>query len=448
VRSQVRRRLAALSVVAVSVVGLGLTPSPVAAAECPDQLPSCVVVSVVRTVSGQTTTTIQYTVAPDDLQAMTDDAVNGRRYALRKNPASKGGTIDDRPIAQGQRVPVNQLLSSLDPALLGTTTYLETPNATGVPSVLSPAELADPAAPLDADGDGQPDAYPFHDQLQPVVFLTGSGRLGFLRPLRDIDEDVNAADYFQVTGRLDLTVHTTGRLLAPSVVSSNGTDLDIKGETTFSVSYADQPRSRVRSTLWDFGDGSVKGTKREAPVKSYTDRGTYPVSVSVRLNDGSYGRSAPVEVKVAKPPKAPSSGTGGGDGLGGSGGSGGSTGPSLPPPFDPFEGDVDPPDAIEEPPVEEDLPETEPEPAPVDDGLVPVEGYVLAGAEAVPGGTPETIPGTQSSTAPAPATQESMRRRVATWVVASLVAVLLLAMGAASETRWFRHRLRHLRRRA
>lgn len=435
-----RRRRAALIALALGAASLGLAPSPVAAAECPQQLPSCIVVSVVSTSGGQTTVLTEYTVAPADLQPLTDEALNAKPYALRKNPASKGGTIDTRPIAQGQRVTVNKLLKTLDPNLPGTATYLETPNAAGVPAVLSPADLADPDAPDDADGDGQPDtSYPFADRLAPVVFVTPSGRLGYIRPLRDADEDTNASDYFQVTGRLDLTVHTTGSLLAPTVTSSNGTELDIDGRTTFSVTFAEKPRTRVISTTWDFGDGSVKGTKREKPSKSYTKRGTYAVAVAVRTSDGSYGRSAPVEVKVAKPPKAPTSGAGGGDGIGGGGG--------LPAPYDPFDGGLDDLEDVPEDLPSEDVPEDVP-PAPVDDGLEPVEGYVLAGAELVPGGTPESIPGTQSSTTPAPATQASTRQRIATWTVAALAVLLLVGVGAASESRWIRHRLRHLRRAA
>nr|WP_244633476.1 PKD domain-containing protein [Aeromicrobium sp. CFBP 8757] len=260
--------------------------------------------------------------------------------------------------------------------------------------------------------------------------------------MRNDGDDTNASDYFFSAGRLDLTVHTTGTLLSPTVVSSGGTELDLDAPTTFSVSLPESTAD-VLTTRWDFGDGSTKGTKRDQPTKTYAKRGTYPVSVAVRTSDGSYGRSAPLEVKIANPPKAPSSGTGGGSDLGGGGGYTGGGG--LPAPFDPFEGDVDQPAPSDElPDVEEDPAPT----APVDDGLEPVEGYVLAGAETVPGGTPETIPGTQASTAPAPATQASTRQRIATWAVAAAAVLLLVGLGAASETRWLRHRLRHLRRAA
>jgi hypothetical protein len=430
-----RRRRRALIALALAATALGLTPSSLSAAgqPCPDGLASCVVVTYVQTSGGTTTPVGEPLVySPDDLrQRSADDPSNAGTYNLRKNPKSKGGEIDERPVAVGKRVSINRLLTVGDPDRAARATYLETPNAAGIPAVLSSADLADPSTP----------DYPFIDQLAPAVFVTDSGKLGYVRPLRDADEDTNASDYVQVTGRLDLTVHTTGTLLAPTVVSSGGTDLDLDTPTTFSVTFADKPRTRVLTTRWDFGDGSTKGTKRDEPTKSFAERGTYPVSVAVRTSDGSYGRSAPLEVKVAKPPKAPTSGTGGGGGLGGGGGY---SGGGLPAPFDPFEGDVDQPGSLDDLPDVEEPPPSEP----VDDGLVPVEGYVLAGAEIVPGGTPETIPGTQDSTAPAPATQASTRQRIATWAVAAAAVLLLVGMGAASETRWLRHRLRHFRRAA
>ncbi|MET0930402.1 MAG: PKD domain-containing protein [Aeromicrobium sp.] len=426
----------------LATAGLGLSSSPVNAAECPAESP-CVVVSYVSTVDGTTAILGTRVFGPTDLQTLSDQrpALNARKYILRKNPGSKGGKIQQRPIAQGKRVGISALLADPQFKDLATPTYVETPNAAGIPAVLAPADLVDPdAAPV--EGQPEPAAYPFFEELQPAVFLTASGKLGYVRPLRDLDEDTNAADYFQVASRLDITVHTTGGLLAPTVVSSAGAALERGAKTTYSVSYPEEPRSGVTSVAWDFGDGSVKNTKRPAPSKSYAKKGTYRVAVSVRLNDGSYGRSPALEVKVANPPKAPSSGTGGGTDFGGSGGTSGGT---IPPPYEPtFPDDVSPPSEIEEPPVQED----DLEQIPVDDGLEPVEGYVLAGAEIVPGGTPETIPGTEDAAAPAPATQEALRTRIATWIVVALAGALLVGVGAASETRWFRTRLRHLRRRA
>jgi PKD repeat protein len=448
-----RRRAAALLSVVLAAGGLTLGSSPVSAADCPPPLTTCVVVKIVQTVDGQQTTIESKVLGPAELRTLSDDALSSRTYLLRKNPKSKGGKTTE--IGQSRRVGINALLDQLSSDQVAKATFVETPSPAGVPSVLTPGDLADPdgSAPSPASPTAPspspsptPDAsYPFVDKLQPAVFLTSSGKLGYVRPLRDLDEDTNASDYFQVAGRLDLTVHTTGQLLAPTVTSSSGTELDRDARTTFSVSFADKPRTRIVRTAWDFGDGTVKQTRRTELSKSYPKKGTYPVAVSVRANDGSYGRSAAVEIKVANPPKAPSSGgTGGGTGGGDFGGGGGVT---SPPAYDPFPDDFVPPDDSEEPPVEEEPPPA-PQEAPVDDGLVPVEGYVLAGAEIAPGGTAETIPGTESSATPTPATQQSTRARVATWAVAVLAVALLVGLGAASETRWFRHRLRHLRRRA
>jgi hypothetical protein len=451
-----RRRAAAVLAVVLAAGGLTLGSSPVSAAECPAPLSTCVVVKVVRTIDGKMLPIGDPLVlGPAELQTLSDENpdLNLRRYDLRKNPKSTGGKITP-DIARGKRVSISTLLAKLtNEQQAAKATFVETPNTAGVPSVLAPGDLVDPdgtpstATPTSPSPSPSPTpgagAYPFLDKLEPAVFLTPGGQLGYVRPLRDADEDTNGADYFQVAGRLDVTVHTTGSLISPTVTSSAGSTLDRGAPTTFSATFPDKLGSRVASTTWDFGDGSIKNTKRATPSKSYAKKGTYPVAVSVRLNDGSYGRSAAVEIKVANPPKAPSSGTGGGTGLGGPGGSGSGSGTTFPP-YEPPADDYLPPSDTEEPPVEE----PEQPPAPVDDGLEPVEGFVLAGAEIVPGGTPETIPGTQNSATPAPATQQSMRSRIATWVVAIFAVALLVGMGAASETRWFRHRLRHLRRRA
>jgi hypothetical protein len=54
VKSSARRRAGAFIALTLTA-GIGLMSSPSAAAECPDQLPSCIVVSVVKTVDGGTT---------------------------------------------------------------------------------------------------------------------------------------------------------------------------------------------------------------------------------------------------------------------------------------------------------------------------------------------------------------------------------------------------------
>ncbi|WP_217361304.1 PKD domain-containing protein [Aeromicrobium stalagmiti] len=428
-RSTTRRRTALLASLAFAATSLGLTSSPVEAAECTEG-PSCVIVNVVRTVDGDTTTLYSEEVSTAEI-AEWSDFDESRQYYKRRNVT---GTVSEGPrVGKNTGISLYELLervNALHPDKAKAATFSETPNARKIPSVLSDADLVDPADP------GK-DGYPFDDSLAPAVYVSGS-RIGYVRPLRDADKDVNITDIFKVSGALELTFHTTGKLLEP-VVSVGSTSVDTKAKSAFSITYAKKPGTRIIKTRWDFGDGSTKGTKRDEPTKTYAKKGTYPVSVTVYGANGSYGRSAPVEMKVDNPPKAPSSGTGGGTGTGGLGSTGGYV-----PPYDP--GTIDPPS--DDPPAE-DVPDDEPtDDIPVDDGLEEVEGYVLAGAEIVPGGTPEAIPGTQDSSQPAPATQEALRKRIATWIVAALAIALLVGAGAASETRWFRTRLHHLRRRA
>lgn len=436
-----RRRGTLVAALAVAGAGLGLAPAPAQAADtCPSGTSACVIVKVVRTVDDETTTLYSTTVTPDLLEEWSD-FTETRQYYKRRN--------DDGDVSKGPQIKAKRGISL--PALLAkvnglpenqdkakAATFSETPNASKIPAVLSDAELVDPANPGEDD-------YPFDDSLPPAVYLAGPEddlEIGYVRPLRDADQDVNITDIFKRSGPMVLTFHTTGRLLEPSV-SVSGTSVDTKAKSAFSVTFAKKPGTRIVRTRWDFGDGSTKGTKREKPTKTYAKKGTYPVSVTVYGANGSYGRSAAVEMKVDNPPKAPSSGTGGGTGTGGSGGVTG--GGSYIPPYDPPTAPIDPP--ADDP--SDDLPQDDPtEDVPLDDGLEEVEGYVLAGAEIAPGGVLESIPGTTDSTTPAPATQQSLGRRVATWVVVVLAAAALLGAGAASETRWFRNRLRLFRRRA
>ncbi|AWB91393.1 PKD domain-containing protein [Aeromicrobium chenweiae] len=440
-----RRHAALLAGLALAATSLGLAPASVSAAQCPDGSSACVVVKVVKTVNGKQTVLHAKTVGIDEFAGLSDFKDPAPvQYFKRRN---LDGKVSNGPTIQPNRgISLRALLAATvgknDPAVA---TFSEAPNAGGIPSVLSDAELAEPTG----------ESYPFLDDLQPAVYRSG-GQIGYVRPLRDEKSDVNASDIFKVSGPLELTFHTTGTLLEPSVTVGK-TEVTTKTENSFSISYAKKPRTRILRTRWDFGDGSVKGTKRESPVKRYAKKGTYPVAVSVYGADGSYGRSSAVQMTVEKPPKPPkpsTGGSGGGTGSGSGGGTGGGTSGGYVPPYDPDPIVPEPivPDPVDPPSdtgPEQDIPDGEPtETTPLDDGLEEVEGYVLAGAEIVPGGSPQAIPGTQDSSRPTPPTQTALRKRIATWVLAGLTIALLVGAGAASETRWFRDRLRPLRRRA
>lgn len=399
-------------------IGLAAGPASAAAPGCKDPSQSCVVVKVVSTKNFNKTTSKSYELTAAEIETMS--TVRNPEYFTRRKAGS-----EPLPTPRPSKVlPLRDLLSQIpgQSALLDKVTFSEAPDATGVPKVLDKPAFGNPV-PANTD-------YPFDDDLPAAVYVKSDGKITYFRPLTG-EDDVNAPDRFEIDGRLDITIHTTGKLLAPTATVSNSAP-STKDKPTFSVTLSDKPGTRLKY-LWDYGDGRTTDRAKKSPTHQYTKKGTYGAFVTVLGADGSYGRSAVVEVKVGKPPKplkTPS--------TPGSGGGGGYV-----PPYTPPTTNLPQPDPVTTPPAEEPTPEV-----PVDDGLTPVEGYVLAGSEIVPGGTPEAIPGTQASSAPTPASKTSVRKQVATWAVAALAIVLLVGAGATSETRWFRNRLRHLRRRA
>lgn len=429
------RLRALLLTVALVATGATLAPSASVAASCPGGLASCVVVSVVSTENFNESIE-EYVVGGTDLAAWSDEdtRVAGKTFYVRDKPGNK-----EKRLTFSKPLSLQELLTKIDEqdeegdGLPTKVTFSETLDDGGVPRVLDTPAFGDT---------GKAD-YPFDDALPPIVYRSGN-RIGYFRPLTG-EDDVNRGDWIVRDGRLDIVIHTSGKLLKPTATVSN-TAPTTKDKPTFSVSFSDDAKTRLKYR-WEFGDNRGPDRGDKSPTHRYKKRGTYDAFVTVRGANGSYGRSDAVTVKVDKPPKAATSGSGG-SGLGGTGGTGGIGGTGgggyVPPYVAPVPGLPDP---IDDFPQDEPLDDDPAEEIPVDDGLVDVEGYVLAGAEIVPGGTPETIPGTEASSA-APVSQTSVRSRIATWTVAALAIALLVGAGAASETRWLRNRLRPLRRRA
>lgn len=416
-----RRRAALAAMLAVVAVPFVTSSTADAAEAClPDE--ACIVVQVVSTTDGTTTVVekrffnASEILAWDPGQLVEDPAYYTRGHV--------GGDLSARP-RPAEALPLRNLLGS--PAFehdpLTSVTFSES-NGTSVPTVLDKPDFGDPADP----------AYPFDDSLQPALYVTSTGQIGYVRPLRG-EDDVNNTDQFRIDpgGSATLTIHTTGKLLEP-VVKASSTSVDTKDTTTFTTSYADNPGTRIIKWRWDFGDGSTLHASQQEPTHRYSEKGTYPVFVQVRGANGSYGRSAPIQMKVANPPTpAPTSGSGG-SGGGGGGGTGGIGGGYIPPYFP---SETNPPTVVN--PPTDDLPTT-----PLDDGLQQVEGYVLAGAGA---GQGDSIPGTQATSQPTEATELSTSRKIGGAVIGGLAIILLLVLGAEIETRWASTRLAHLRRR-
>lgn len=417
---------AALLTLGLTAAGLGLAAGPVEAAGCPDASQSCVVVNVVSTQDFKKTVK-KYVFTADQIRQLSQTDLDKPAFYTRTKPGGKRSPTP-RP---AKALSLRTLLTNIGENhpehadLKDDVTFSEAPDASGIPRVLDQPAFGDP--------NGKD--FPFDDNLSPALYVSG-GQIGYFRPLAG-EDDVNGPDKFFVKGRLDLTIHITGKLLAPTATSSISAPTT-KDKTKFSVSLSGKPGTFLKYR-WDFGDNRGPNRGSKSPSHQYTKKGTYGAFVSVFGADGSYGRSAVLTVKVGKPPKAPSSPT-----TGSGGGVRGNSGGYVPPYNPPSTNLPAPaPDPIDEPLEDEPT-----EDIPVDDGLIDVEGYVLAGSEIVPGGIPEAIPGTQASSPPTPASETSVRKRIATWAVAALAIVLLVGAGATSETRWFRNRLHHFRRRA
>jgi len=419
-----RRRRAALAAL-LSIVAVPLAAASTAeAADACDPAQACLIVKVVSTSDGKGTTLETRYFNASDIQDWGDGLVTAPPYVTR----GQSGKESERP-RPAAALPLRTLLAS--PAFTqdpDTNVTFSESNGTPAPTVLDKPDFRDPAAATDPK-----DPYPFDDGLQPALYVTGAGQIGYVRPLRG-EDDVNSTDQFRVEpgSSATLTIHTTGKLLQP-VAHASSTSVDTKTSVSFSTTYAVKPGTRILTWRWSFGDGETRHSAQEKPTHRYTTKGTYPVFVEVRSANGSYGRSAPLEMKVAKPPKPPK--TSGGGGAGGGGGTGGG---GYIPPYIPAPSKVDNPPSVDNPPTS-DLPTT-----PVDDGLQEVEGFVLAGAGAEQG---DSIPGTQAQPQPTKASELSTSRKISGAVIGGLAVILLLALGAEIETRWASTRLAHLRRR-
>lgn len=411
-----RRRRAALAAVLALVTVPLMTSSAEAAPKpkpCPDPAVPCVSVMVITTAKGVDTEVVSYTIdiGPDTVD-VTDPAK--LKYTSR---AKVGGTVKKITGIQ-QALSIKKILGSgeFDET---SARFSETPNESKIPSVLRADYLSG--------------SYKFANGLVPAVYATSDG-IGYVRPLRKAENDVNAGDIFRTGKRLVLTIHTSGDLLDVDIKAS---PKKITTKTPVSFSADISPKSDGLSYRWNLTGGTKVEDKTATPSITYKKKDSYAVNLEVFGDDGSYGRASTTTVKVGNPPKpkptpTATTGTGGGSGTGG-GGSG------YIPPFVPNTPDVPSDDAPAEDPIE-DLPTT-----PVDDGLEEVEGFVLAGAGSEMG---ESIPGTDAAAQPTEANELSTKRKISGAAIGALAVLLLLGLGAEIETRWLSTRLGHLRRRA
>ena len=423
--SRRHRRVGLVAVVALFAAPL-MTSSSAEAAVC-DPTDPCVIITYVSTKNGATKTVAgpyTYTIkdSPDLVAKPVAYTVRTRRGGSVKE-VKPGGVTNTLPLPSV----VARASSEESNSVADRITFSETPNPTKMPAVLSDDQL---------DGTD-----PYADGLIPAVYATSDGGVGYLRPLESSKNDVNAPEVFETKPGepLKLTFHVTGKLLAAKI----GIPAKITTSSPASFSSTISPKSNEKlSYAWNFIGGTKVQARTASPKYQYTKDDTYNVNLSVRGDDGSYGRAATTAVTVGKAAK-PSTGGGGGTGGGSGGGNVFSgTNPNQPTndnsPYIPGEqgGASDSPFNSSDSPGSKDSPRA--------DGLVDVEGYVLVGAGAEQG---DSIPGTQQTTQTTQADELSTSRKISGAVIGILAVLLLLGLGVEIETRWVGTRLAHLRRR-
>ena len=424
-----RRVLLAVAAVCLVLTAATAMPVPVGAASgpsCPSGQP-CVVVQVLGD-TGSDANPVVVTLA--DLANWTD--VTDTQYFTR---ATSGGMATSEPfVAQG--VSIRHLLQQLGVAP-SSVTYTSIVGRTSYRSLLS-------AQTHDFDDPTSPD-FPFQDGLLPVLWPIGSDdAIGYLRPLRS-DTDVNGPDFLETysEGELELTVHTSGTVLTPTI-TAQPRSVRAGSAVAFTAAVEDPDATETLSYTWSFGDGS--GGQDAQTTHRYTTPGTYFAYVEVDGAHGSSGQSASVKITVlpgpsTSPPRPPTStpapgpshGTGGAHNptsgpVTGNGQHGGGAPQSSTPSESPARGSA----TASGSPATSAAHSSGPAPAPSPSGSR-ITGYLIAGFATTPGAA-STAARNTPLTAPA-ARDGRLTRSVSGWLVAVLAALALLAFGAHAEAR-------------
>lgn len=422
----------------LAAAALTAAPAGAASAPCPAGEP-CVVVHVVGDAGSPPDTTV---VTLTDLADWTD--VTDTQYLVRSTP---GGSVTSEPLSQG--VSIRHLLQQLGIAP-SSVTYTAIVGRTPYQSLLS-------AQTHDFDDPTSPD-FPFQSGLEPVLWPIGSDdAIGYLRPLRG-DSDVNGRDFMQTfsEGAFDLTVHTSGTVLRPTVTAQPRSVR--AGQTvSFTATVDDPDATEQLSYTWSFGDGSGTGPQSaRTTTHRYSTAGSYYAYVEVVGTNGSTGESATVEITVrsgastspppprtSPPPRGPSHGAGSAhnptSGPVTAQGHHGGGAPASPAPDSPRAGPTTAPGGSATPSAARgSATPTAPRPSPTASPTVSAGGSRVAGyliAEFAPGPTRSSA-STRTTPLTAPAARDGrLTRSVTAWLLAGLAVVALLAFGAFAEAK-------------
>jgi PKD domain len=347
----------------------------------------------------------------------------------------------------GRALSIRHLLGQLNPPIApGSVTFAAAPNRDGVPSTLTTNDLADPTDP----------AFPFQAGLMPAIFIVGNNdAIGYFRPLRNAD-DTNGNDFWQTNslGALELTVHTTGKVLTPTV-HADRTKTTTGKRDTFTATF-DQALATSITYTWSFGDGGTATTLDATATHVFKSSGSYFVVLTVQGADGSIGQSKPVQITVGKPPKPkphPSSSPGTGTSphpnnpsTGPNHSSGGRVGttPATTPAKHPA-ASAHPTASATASPAPPEPPRTLPSAHRLPSSTSPapwalVHGVLISNADVVP-----PFAAAKVDRATAPAARQSRVRHLRLMFAWAFVAPLLLGLGAAAESGWWGSRLRRFR---
>jgi hypothetical protein len=216
--------------------------------------------------------------------------------ATYQTRAVAGQTPQDAPVvSHGLSMRTLLVQLGIDPASVS---YTSVVSYTSYQSTLS-------ATSHDFDDVSSP-AYPFLAGLQPAFWTVGvADAMSYIRPLRDA-QDVNGSDYLQSydKGELDLTVHTAGSVLNPTITAAPST-INAGQDVAFVAGVSDADPSETLSYMWTFGDGVTATTSTPTAQHRYAVAGSYYAYVTATGSNTSFGLSPGVLVTVRSSQASP-----------------------------------------------------------------------------------------------------------------------------------------------
>ena len=138
----------------------------------------------------------------------------------------------------------------------------------------------------------------FHLQSDSPCINTGNNQAPAI-PLLDLDGQPRI-----MGGGIDIGAYETPGTVLPIALFSAG---PLSGSAPLAVTFQDQSFGNINSRLWDFGDGD--SSTEQHPIHTYTEAGSYTVTLTVTGDEGSDIESKPAFINVSLHPPVASAGT-------------------------------------------------------------------------------------------------------------------------------------------